>query len=99
MSPVSAILDLRLKPEMLDQAPAILRDVLKDTRAFPGCVSIDTLIDAADPAHVVVYEVWDSAEADAAYRAWRATPAGASSLGSVLAGAPSLTKFTRAADI
>jgi hypothetical protein len=33
-------------------------------------------------------------ERDEAYRAWRLTPEGASELGSVLGGRPTLTKFT-----
>ena len=52
------------------------------------------LVDSADPAHVVAYETWESVEADRAYRAWRATPEGASDLGSILAAAPKLTMFT-----
>src|SRR6188472_2620076 len=99
MSTVTAILDMRLKPDVLDEAPETLRSVLKDTRAFPGCQQLDVLIDQADPTHVVVYEVWESAEADAAYRAWRATPEGKSALGSLLAGAPTMTKFSTATDI
>lgn len=99
MPTVTAILDMRLKPEVLDEAPATLRSVLKDTRAFHGCLQLDVLIDEADPAHVVVYEVWESAEADAAYRAWRATPEGKSALGTLLAGAPTMSKFSTASDI
>lgn len=99
MSTVTAILDLRLKPDVLDSAPEVLHSVLKDTRAFPGCRQLDVLIDQADPTHVVVYEVWESAEADAAYRAWRATPEGKSALGTLLAGAPTMAKFSTATDI
>jgi heme oxygenase (mycobilin-producing) len=52
------------------------------------------LVDSADPAHVVLYETWESADHDRAYREWRATPEGASRLGSILAAAPKLTLFT-----
>jgi heme-degrading monooxygenase HmoA len=55
-------------------------------------VSVDVLVDTTDPAHVMVIEVWESAEADAAYREWRAGP-GESNLGSVLAAKPTLTKY------
>lgn len=99
MSTVTAILDLRLKAESLAEAPAVMHAVLTQTRARPGCLQLDVLIDQDDPAHVVVYEVWESPEADAAYRAWRATPEGKSALGSVLAAPPQLTKFLTAQDI
>jgi heme oxygenase (mycobilin-producing) len=91
---ITAILDLQLKPESLDAAPAVLHATLTDTRAFPGCLGVTVLIDSADPAHVVLYETWESVERDRAYRAWRATPEGASGLGSIMAGPPKLTLFT-----
>ena len=59
----------------------------------PGCLGVTVLIDSDDPAHVVIYETWESIERDRAYRAWRATPEGASDLGSILA-ARKLTQFT-----
>ena len=96
---IIAILDLQLKAESLDSAPAILRATLTDTRAFPGCLSVTVLNDSADPTHVVLYETWESIDHDRAYRAWRATPEGASDLGSLLAAPPTLTLFTVAEDI
>ena len=91
---VTAILDLQLKPEALEAASEIIHETLIATRAFPGCYHVAVLVDSGDPAHVVLYETWESAEHDGAYRAWRATPEGASRLGSILAAAPKLTLFT-----
>jgi heme oxygenase (mycobilin-producing) len=93
---ITAILDLQLKAESLETAHDVLRATLTDTRAFPGCQWVAVLVDTDDPAHVVVYETWESIEHDRAYRAWRATPDGASELGSILAAAPKLTLFTTA---
>jgi heme oxygenase (mycobilin-producing) len=93
---VTALLDLQLKPDSLEKAYAALHATLTDTRAFPGCLGITVLVDSADPAHVVVHETWESVEHDRAYRAWRATPEGASNLRSILIGAPKLTLFTEA---
>ena len=92
--PVIAILDLQLKADALDRADDVMRETLTATRAFPGCLDVTVLVDQADPAHVAVYEQWESPEADAAYRKWRATGEGASDLGTVLAAAPTLTLFT-----
>ena len=91
---ITAILDLQLKPDSLDTASDVLHATLTDTRAFPGCLGVTVLIDSADPAHVVLYETWESVERDQAYRAWRATPEGASDLGSIMTGPPKLTLFT-----
>ena len=90
---LTALLELRLKPDMLDAAYAKMRAILADTRHFPGCEGVDVLVDRDDRAHVVVHERWESTEADAAYRAWRAGE-GANDLGTVLAGAPVLTILT-----
>ncbi|MET3805973.1 quinol monooxygenase YgiN [Nakamurella sp. UYEF19] len=95
--PVIALLELRLKPESLPGAHQLLREILADTRAFAGCEGVEVLVDNADPAHIVVHEIWASAEADAAYRAWRAGD-GASNLGSILTGAPVLTVLTAYTD-
>jgi len=91
---ITAILDLQLKADSLETAHEVLHQTLTDTRAFPGCLDVTVLVDSDDPAHVVVYESWESIEHDRAYRAWRASAQGASNLGSILAAAPKLTLFT-----
>ncbi len=90
----TAILELQLKPDALESAHEVIHATLTATRAFPGCLSVTVLVDSADPAHVAVYETWESIEHDQAYRAWRATPEGASGLGPILAAPPKLTQFT-----
>ena len=69
-----AILDLQLKADSLETGHKVIHATLTDTRAFPGCLGVTVLIDSDDPAHVVIYETWESIERDRAYRAWRATP-------------------------
>ena len=96
---ITALLELRVKPEALDQGlHAELHAILSDTRAFEGCLGVEVLIDTADPTHFVVVERWASEERDAAYRAWRAGD-GQTNLASFVASAPALTKFTSADDI
>jgi quinol monooxygenase YgiN len=96
---ITALLELRLKPDALDQGfHAELHTILTDTRAFEGSLGVDVLIDTVDPGHVVVVERWASEERDAAYRTWRAGD-GKTNLGSFIASPPVLTKFTSADDI
>ena len=90
----TAILDLQLKADSLETAHDVIRETLTATRAFPGCQGITVLVDSDDPAHVLIYETWESIEHDQAYRAWRTTPEGASKLGSILAGRPKVSQFT-----
>jgi quinol monooxygenase YgiN len=96
---ITAFLELRVTPEALDQGlHAELRAILKDTRAFEGCLGVEVLIDTADPTHLVAVERWESEEHDAAYRAWRAGD-GKTNLASFLASPPVLTKFSLADEI
>lgn len=97
--PVTVLLDLRLLPEAVANAPFVLRETLVATRAFDGCLTVDVLVDADDEAHVVLLERWESLAADDAYRAWRATPDGASGLHALLAAPPTLTRLTTATDV
>ena len=91
---ITSILDLQLKAESVESAPAVIRATLTATRAFPGCQGVTVLVDSEDPAHVVLYETWESIDHDRVYRAWRASAEGASELGSILAAAPKLSQFT-----
>ena len=96
---ITAYLDIRIKPESLDGAPALITEVLTATRAFNGNLGVEVLIDEADPTHMVLVETWESPQHDAAYRDWRSTPAGASGLGDILTDLPVLTLYKLAADI
>lgn len=96
---ITAILELKLKADSLDTALPLIHGTLTDTRARPGCLGVTVLIDNNDPTRVVLVESWESVEADQAYRAWRATPEGASNLGSIVAGPPKMAKYTVADDV
>jgi quinol monooxygenase YgiN len=96
---LTVLLEIRITPESVDAtAPALLRDTLAGTRAFAGCQGVEVLVDAADETHIVIVEHWESVEADAAYRVWRAGD-GKVDLTPILAGAPTLTTFHTADDI
>ncbi len=90
----TALLELTLQAERLADAPAVLAKTLEATRAFAGNLGIEVLYDVADPTHVVVRELWESLGHDDAYRAWRATPEGASDLRALLAAPPRLTRWS-----
>ena len=89
-----AVLELTLRPEALADAPRVLHETLEATRAFPGCLGVEVLRGTDNATRILVVERWESVDSDAAYRAWRATPAGGTPLGSLLLGAPSRTTFT-----
>ena len=86
----TAILDLRFKPESLDEAHQVINRILTETRAFDGCLGVRVIQDSKDPAHVVAIEQWESLEKDAAYREWRAGEGAATDLAPLLTGPPAL---------
>ncbi len=44
---------------------------LVDTRAYDGCVSVETFVDADNPDTVVLIEEWDSRGQNEKYMTWR----------------------------
>ncbi len=68
---ITAFLELRVKPEALDQGlHAELHAILTDTRAFEGCLGVDVLIDTADPTHIVAVERWASESSRVVWCSW-----------------------------
>lgn len=96
---ITSLLELTLRPDAVATAPALLTETLQATRAFAGCRGVEVMVDTADETHVVVVEQWESLEHDDAYRAWRATPEGASRLGEILAAPPRLTRLAPSAGV
>jgi quinol monooxygenase YgiN len=44
---------------------------LGDTRAFDGCVSVETFVDADNPDSILLIEDWESRAQQEAYLVWR----------------------------
>jgi quinol monooxygenase YgiN len=95
---VTAILEVTVKPDKLDEAPAIMAEVLKVTRAYDGNLSVVVTQDHAEPTHFLIVETWESLEHDAAYRAFRAGEE-SSPLAPLVAEAPKLTVALTREDI
>jgi quinol monooxygenase YgiN len=85
---VTVTLELRFKPEEVAAGRELMGRTLAVTRAFEGNVKTYTLIDADDEAHWLIYEIWDSVEADEAYRAFRAGEGKVTQLPPLLAAPP-----------
>lgn len=87
----TTILDMHFKPDAIDEAQALLKRVLDETRAFDGCLGVKVIQDKDDPAHLIAVEEWESLEKDGAYREWRAGDGAIAELPGLLAAAPSLS--------
>jgi quinol monooxygenase YgiN len=67
--------------------------VLQDTRAFDGNVRTDVLVDEDDEGHWLIYELWETVQADEAYRAFRAGEGKITQLPPLLAAAPVKVRY------
>jgi quinol monooxygenase YgiN len=88
---ITAIFEIRLKAGALDAAAAVIEGAVQETRAFPGCESVDVLQARDEPERLIVIEQWASADDDAAYRRWRATDGAITGLPALLAAPPQLS--------
>ncbi len=70
----------------------VLKTILPETAKRPGAEVIRA---AGDPetSTIVVYEQWENAEAQQAYRAWSAENRDPSLIGSLLAGPPKMEQL------
>lgn len=65
------------------------------SRSAAGNIAFDILIGEAHPNQVIFYEVWETAEAQQTYMAWRIERGDLTTLMSFLSGEPKFTALRR----
>lgn len=98
----AVILTAQLRSPASDESVAeVVHTMLSETRAFDGCLGVETLVDTKDASKITIIERWESKEANNAYLAWRQADgaAGAQHFGGLLAGPPSMSKATPAPEL
>jgi quinol monooxygenase YgiN len=55
--------EIRIRPESVDAFMQKLAENAAAARGEPGCRQFDVVVDPADPAHVMLYEVYDDEKA------------------------------------
>lgn len=89
--------ELTIKPERRDEFLDYTVENLAISRSAAGNIEFDILIDETRPDQVLFYEVWESAEAQQAYMAWRVERGDLTILLSFLASEPKFTALRRIA--
>ena len=89
--------ELTIKPEKREAFFDYTVDNLALSRTAAGNISFDILLDQARPDQVLFYEVWESAEAQQAYMAWRVERGDLTTLMSFMAAEPKFTALQRIA--
>lgn len=80
--------ELSIKSEKRDAFLDYTVENLALSRSAGGNIQFDILINESQPDQVLFYEVWESAEAQQAYMAWRVARGDLATLMSFLAGEP-----------
>lgn len=83
--------ELQIKPGQREAFLDYTVENLKISRSAAGNIAFDILIDESNPETVLFYEVWESAEAQQAYMAWRIERGDLTTLMAFLAGEPKFT--------
>lgn len=94
---LAMIAELTIQPGKREAFLDYTVENLELSRSAAGNIVFDILIDAARPDCVLFYEVWESAEAQQAYMAWRIERGDLTLLMSFLSDAPKFTALRRIA--
>lgn len=68
---VTVLLTIHTKPDRSDDMVKFLADILGDSRAWNGCISISVTRDQADENEIYVVERWETRKDHEEYFAWR----------------------------
>lgn len=87
------MLEVRAKAGTGNDLINIFEQILPDTRAYDGCISVDVYQNQDEPDIVVLVEQWQTRAHYEKYFAWREETGAIAQLGQLLDGPPSLRYF------
>ena len=90
---VRVLLEVKAKPGTGNDLVAVFKSALPETRAYEGCIGIDTLQSSDDPDNLLLVEVWETRGHYEKYLAWRQETGVFDQLTQALAGPPSIRYF------
>ena len=89
----TVVLEIQLKPDMIDTAKGAFKELLPDTRAYDGCQGLDVVENQDQAGNLVIVETWDTRAKYETYLAWRAETGVLDQLGAMCNGEPSIRYF------
>ena len=90
---IAVTADLKAQAGKGGELVKFIKGLLGDTRAKPGCESIDLIVNQDDSDHVLIDERWASKDDHQAYMGWRQEQGDIDTLVSFLASPPTITYF------
>ncbi|MBQ0798965.1 MAG: antibiotic biosynthesis monooxygenase [Porticoccaceae bacterium] len=91
----TVLLELKVKPECVDDVIAGLGGMLPETRQFEGCIEVYAHQDQDDPTTILAIEKWESRAAYEKYFAWRTETGAIAALGAWVSAPPSIRYFDK----
>lgn len=91
----TVLLELKVKPECVDDTLAGLAGLLPETRQYEGCIEVYAHQDQDDPTTILAIEQWDSREAYEKYFAWRTETGVIDALAAWVSAPPSIRYFDK----
>ena len=82
---VMVTLEIPVHKEKLEGFLDVLREALKETRAYEGCQDVETFVEM-ETGNVMLVELWETAEHQQAYLNWRIETGLTEALSDFLAG-------------
>lgn len=89
------IAEFGVEPERRDEFVEFALENLELSRTYEGNIAFDILLDETRPDVVVFYEVWESAEAQQKYMAWRIGKGDLDKLQAYLTAEPKFMSYRR----
>lgn len=67
----AVIVTVKAVPSLFNELAAATQAMMPETREFPGCIEAHLLL-APEREEMVIFQIWESSEAQSAYLTWRA---------------------------
>jgi quinol monooxygenase YgiN len=89
----TVLLELQVQADKVDTLKGVFKDILGDTRAYDGCISVDVTDNQDDGSNMLLIEKWESRAKYEKYLGWREETGALEQLGSLLSAPPSIRYF------
>ena len=89
----TVLLEIQLKPDLIDAAKGAFKELLPDTRAYDGCQGLDVVENQENPGNLVLVETWETRAKYEKYLGWRTETGALEKMAEMCAGEPSIRYF------
>jgi quinol monooxygenase YgiN len=92
---VNVLLEIKSKPECIEELKLTLVKILPDTRGYEGCIEVKVIENQDDPLNLLLIEIWESRQHYEKYLGWRVETGAIKALGALLSQPASIRYFNK----